>query len=101
MLGLTAAFAGYYITSNRESGDGRYDIEMEPKLPNQPGILIEFKSLDKEKYSEEKLHKEAVDALDQINKNNYDGNLLKRSIHTIYKYGIAFCSKHVDVVSDT
>ncbi len=101
VLGLTAAFAGYYVTSNRESGDGRYDIEMEPKLADHPGILIEFKSLGKEKYSEEKLHKEAVDALDQINKNNYAVNLLKRNIHTIYKYGIAFCGKHVDVVSET
>ena len=100
-LGLSAAFAGYYITSNRESGDGRYDIEMEPKLHDHPGILIEFKSLDSEKYTKEKLHEEAVNALDQINKNNYNVNLLKRNIHTIYKYGIAFCGKHVDVVTDT
>ena len=101
VLGLTAAFAGYYVTSNRESGDGRYDIEMEPKLADHPGILIEFKSLDKKDYTKEKLHKEAIGALDQIKKNHYDVNLLKRNIHTIYKYGIAFCGKHVDVASET
>ena len=100
VLGLSAAFAGYYVTSNRESGDGRYDIQMEPLSTDHPGILLEFKSLDKENYSEENLRREAVDALNQINRNHYDENLKNRNVHTIYKYGIAFCSKQVDVVSE-
>ncbi len=101
VLGLSAAFAGYYVTSNRESGDGRYDIELEPRMANRPGILLEFKSLDQENYSKEKLHREAEDALKQIHDNRYDENLKKRNVHTIYKYGIAFCSKKVDVVAET
>lgn len=100
VLGLSAAFSGYYVTSNRESGDGRYDIQMEPLSTDHPGILMEFKSLEKDQYSKEKLHGEAVDALNQINKSQYDTNLRNRDIHTIYKYGIAFCSKRVDVVSE-
>ena len=100
VFGLSAAFAGYYVTSNRESGDGRYDIQMEPFSADRPGILMEFKSLDKDQYSKEKLHGEAVDALNQINENHYDENLKNRNIHTIHKYGIAFCSKCVDVVSE-
>ena len=44
MLGLCAMLSGAYTTSNRESGEGRYDIQMMPKRANLPGILIELKA---------------------------------------------------------
>lgn len=44
VLGLCAALSSrYYVTSNRESGDGRYDIQLMPKEPDLPGILIKLK----------------------------------------------------------
>ena len=44
MLGLCALFAGSFVSSNRESGDGRYDIQLKPVDKNLPGILIELKA---------------------------------------------------------
>ena len=45
MLGLTAIMDNrYYVTSNRESGEGRYDLQLEPKDGTLPGILIELKA---------------------------------------------------------
>ena len=101
MLGFGTSLSDYYFTSNRESGDGRYDVELEPRSKGKPGILLELKAVKKEEFSEENLHAAAEDALEQINRMHYDVNLRKRGIHTIYKYGMAFCGKHVDVVSET
>ncbi|MGN1480079.1 MAG: AAA family ATPase, partial [Acutalibacteraceae bacterium] len=44
MLGLCALLSGAYITSNRESGDGRYDIQLKPKDIKLPGVIIELKA---------------------------------------------------------
>lgn len=44
MLGLCALLGGSFISSNRESGDGRYDIQLKPMNKNLPGILIELKA---------------------------------------------------------
>ena len=45
VLGLCAMMDHRYdITSNRESGEGRYDIQLMPKMKQDPGILIEFKA---------------------------------------------------------
>lgn len=95
MLGLCALLGGSYVTSNRESGDGRYDIQLKPARKGLPGILIELKA--EKNCSEEKLKKLSEMALHQINDKGYDTELLSAGVRTIYKYGVAFSGKRVEV----
>ena len=44
MLGLCALLGSAFVTSNRESGDGRYDIQLKSTQKGLPGILIELKA---------------------------------------------------------
>lgn len=95
MLGLCALLSGYYTTSNRESGKGRYDIQLMPEDKNMPGILIELKA---EKHcTEEALKKLADKALQQIEVKKYETELHEKGILVIYKYGVAFSGKDVEV----
>ena len=95
VLGLCALVNDSYVTSNRESGDGRYDIQLMPKNKHLPGILIELKA---EKDCDEKaLKKLSQKALQQIESKRYDSELFSKGIHHIYKYGVAFSGKHVCV----
>lgn len=94
VLGLCAILdQKYYITSNRESGEGRYDIQLMPKTPNMPGILIELKA-DKNSFDLKNLAKAA---LQQIEKRKYDVTMKAKGIHKILKYGVAFCGKSVEI----
>ena len=94
MLGLAAGMSSrYYIRSNRESGEGRFDLVLEPKLHNLPGIIMEFKAAN----SEEELSGNAKDALKQIHTKRYDTDLLDRGINEIARYGIAFSGKKVEI----
>ena len=95
MLGLCAMLSGAYTTSNRESGEGRYDIQMMPKRASLPGILIELKA--EKKCTEEKLKLLYETALQQINDRKYDTEMLSKGVSTIYKYGVAFSGKSVSV----
>ncbi|MGM9582973.1 MAG: AAA family ATPase, partial [Phascolarctobacterium sp.] len=88
LLGLCAAMNGYTVTSNRESGDGRYDIQMMPSDKKLPGIIIELKADTKGSADLVQLAKEA---LQQIKEKNYTVNLQKQGIDTIFSYGVAFC----------
>lgn len=98
ILGLCAMLdANYEITSNRESGDGRYDIQMMPRKNMIPGILIEVKN--GKNCSEEDLKKLAQDALEQIDQKRYDNELKRKEIHEVIKYGVAFCDKKVEIIS--
>lgn len=46
MLGLTGlVFDSHYVSSNREAGNGRFDLLLEPKNNRYPGIIFEFKVL--------------------------------------------------------
>ena len=63
-----------------------------------PGIIIEIKAADKS--SSEDLRKLAEKALKQIDDKKYDTELISRGTAIIYKYGIAFNGKHVEVVSN-
>lgn len=85
----------YHITSNRESGFGRYDIMMEPKKADDPAIIIEFKIQDPE--DEKDLSQTVETALQQIDAKNYAVGLLDKGIQAdrIRKYGFAFCGKKV------
>lgn len=99
MLGLCAALEPYKSTSNKESGKGRYDIQLRPLVKNLPGILIELKSA--KNCSKEELNELAAAALKQINDKKYDTELKSSGINNIVKYGVAFNGKNVAVVSES
>lgn len=98
LLGMTGMFTNdYYPLSNRESGEGRYDIQLTPKTHGLPGIIIEIKAA--KEASDEQLQKLAEQALEQIEVKHYDTELHRQGISTIYKYGIAFCGKKVEITT--
>ena len=79
VLGLMVELADQYVlTSNRESGFGRYDVMLEPRRPGDVGIIIEFKVQDK---SEEKELSETVKAvLKQIKEKGYTAMLAEKGV---------------------
>lgn len=85
----------YVITSNRESGFGRYDIMLEPKIPQADAIVIEFKVFNPRKDSS--LEDTVAAALAQIEEKQYAVMLEAKGIpaERIKKYGIAFEGKTV------
>lgn len=86
----------YIVTSNRESGFGRYDVMIEPKDPEKnPAVIIEFKVYDEEE--EQTLKETAQAALTQIEEKQYAATLLAKGVpeDKIYKYGFAFEGKNV------
>ncbi len=96
LLGLCAIMSDkYYVTSNRESGEGRFDIQLMPKLNTLPGFLIEIKA--EKDQSDEQLRKLAQTALKQIVDRKYEAEMHAKGIETIFKYGIAFSGKHVQI----
>ena len=95
MLGLCALLSNAYVTSNREAGDGRYDIQLMPKNVALPGILIELKA--KQLADAEQLKKLAAVALKQIHDKNYAADMQSHGVKTIYKYGVAFSGKKVEI----
>ena len=101
VLGLIVDLAGkYHITSNRESGFGRYDVAMEPLQKQFDAIVMEFKVQNPAK--EESLQHTVQNALLQIEEKNYDTELLTRGIpkSKIRHYGFAFCGKKVLIGTD-
>ena len=85
----------YLITSNRESGFGRYDIVMEPKNRQDDAIIIEFKVFHGRK--EKSLEDTVESALKKIEEKQYEDSLIARGIpaERIRKYGFAFEGKNV------
>ena len=95
VLGLLAENTrDYEVTSNRESGYGRYDVMMVPKRTDQPAAIMEFKVFDEEN-EESTLEDTAANALKQIEEKQYEAELLSRGIpqDKILKYGFAFKEK--------
>lgn len=91
MLGLCALLGNRYrISSNRESGLGRFDIALTPTVNGIPGFIFEFKYTGDEKVDLDKL---AESALSQIDREKYDTELLSGSVNSIVKIGIAFRGK--------
>ncbi|MBR4702641.1 MAG: AAA family ATPase [Oscillospiraceae bacterium] len=97
MLGLTAMMDDrYLVASNRESGEGRYDLALEPKGTALPGILIELKA--ERNASAEELKSLAKAALEQIDKRKYDAGLKAKGVKKVLKYGVAFSGKSVEIM---
>ncbi len=95
MLGICTLFNNAYVTSNRESGNGRYDIQLMPKSSHLPGILIELKA---EKHCDKEALKKLSEAvLKQINEKAYDTELVNKGVKTIFKYGVAFSGKNAEI----
>lgn len=96
ILGLMVELADRYIlTSNRESGFGRYDVMLEPKKNGDVGIILEFKVQDTD--SEKELADTVNAALTQIEQQKYETMLVEKGVprENIRKYGFAFCGKTV------
>ena len=91
MLGLCAVLGNrYQVHSNRESGFGRFDIQLKPLISGIPGFVFEFKHTNDKKADLESL---AESALRQIDEKKYDTELLNSGITNIIKIGIAFRGK--------
>lgn len=95
MLGICALFGNSYLTSNRESGEGRYDIQLSPKTDNLPGIIIELKAV--KNCNNKDLKSLAQTALKQIIDKKYDTEMKTNGVKTIYKFGVAFSGKKIEV----
>ena len=94
ILGMTLYLdRDYYVTSNRESGLGRYDVIIEPKNKNNRGYILEFKVSKIEK----DLEKVSKEAIEQIIDKKYDTQLKERGIKDITFLGIAFFGKILKV----
>ena len=99
VLGLAALMDDHYkIKSNRESGDGRYDIALIPRENKYPGIIMELKW--KTGLSYEELEKLSEEALNQINDNRYATELHEDGIESLIKLGIAFSGKNVVITPE-
>ncbi len=96
-LALTAGLKGTHkVGSNKESGKGRYDIEIMPEDPKKLGIIIELKATD----DPLKLEEVAMAALEQIKNLNYTANLQSKGITNICQMAIAFSGKAIKIVSN-
>ncbi len=96
VLGLMVELSDRYIlTSNRESGFGRYDVILEPRNKNDDGMILEFKVQDSD--DEKELADTVKAAIRQIETKKYDTLLVEKGIpgKRIHKYGFAFRGKEV------
>ena len=101
VLGLIVSMRKEYrIVSNRESGEGRYDIAIYPFDKTKDAYILEFKVLNE--HREKTVQETAQNALKQIQTRNYEADLLAYGIPAdhIYKLGFGFLGKKVWVVSD-
>ena len=96
VLGLMVDLADrYVVTSNRESGFGRYDVMLEPKDKDDDAMILEFKVFNPRR--ETSLEDTVQSALAQIEEKQYEAALIARGIPSehIRRYGFAFEGKQV------
>lgn len=98
VLGLMAMLdSRYKILSNRESGEGRYDIALIPTDTNYPAFIMELKW--KNNLDDKSLNELAKKALKQIDDKHYENEILNECKDKIVKIGIAFSGKDVVLCS--
>lgn len=85
----------YYITSNRESGEGRFDIQLEPKDKSETGYIIEFKT--GKDLSDDQLKALSKEAISQIHDKKYSTDMEYHGIKKMGLFGIACYGKKVAV----
>lgn len=99
VLGLIALMDNQYkIKSNRESGDGRYDISLIPREKKYPGIIMELKW--KKGLDADALETLAEEALIQIAGKRYDLEMREDGMEKILKLGIAFSGKEIRIKTE-
>ncbi len=97
IFGMLAVMSdSFYITSNRESGEGRFDVQLEPHDKKQTGFILEFKS--EKGLDETGLKKLAKEGIRQIRDQKYYTNMKYHGIQNITLFGIAFSGKKVSVI---
>lgn len=96
MLGLLATLGDLYtVKSNREEGNGRYKISLEPKDKKNCGLIFEFKLAG----SREELRAKAEEALEQIEEKRYGVSVKMNGVEKVIRIGMAFCGKDVEIAS--
>jgi len=96
VLGFLAVLRNrYLVRSNRESGNGRFDIALFPLVADFPGVIIEIKHA---KGEADDLKQLAQEACDQIDKKEYATEMSAVGVTDILKLGLAFRGKQVELV---
>ena len=95
VTGLVSRFNGYMVVSNRESGNGRFDLVVKQRSRWHHAAILEFKVV--EKYNQ--MTKACEDALNQIEEKDYEAGLRDEQYENIAKLGICFCQKRCRVKS--
>ena len=95
VTGLVSGFNGYMVVSNRESGNGRFDLVVKQRSRWHHAAILEFKIV--EKYNQ--MTKACEDALRQIEEKDYEASLRDEQYENIAKLGICFCQKRCRVKS--
>ena len=95
MIGICAIFNNrYYVRSNRESGFGRFDVQLEPIFKEMPGIIFELKF---DRNDDADLDSMLQEAVQQIEEKRYDVEMKSRGVNEIIRIGIAFAGKRVKI----
>ena len=95
VTGLVSGFSGYMVVSNRESGNGRFDLVVKQRSRWHHAAILEFKVV--EKYNQ--MTKACEDALKQIEEKDYEASLRDEQYENIAKLGICFCQKRCRIKS--
>jgi Predicted AAA-ATPase/PD-(D/E)XK nuclease superfamily len=97
VLGLVAGLRDkYIISSNKESGIGRYDVLFIPKDKQSVAMIMEFKTSSNIKG----LKSKAQEAVKQIKEKKYPQELVPHTLTKALAIGLAFCGKHVELVHE-
>ena len=95
VAGLVSGFNGYVVVSNRESGNGRFDLVVKQRSKWHYAAILEFKIVDEFN----KMLKACDEALQQIEDKDYEASLRDEQYENIAKLGICFCQKRCRVKS--
>lgn len=95
VTGLVSGFNGYMVVSNRESGNGRFDLVVKQRSKWNYAAILEFKIVDK--YNQ--MTKACEYDLKQIEEKDYEASLRDEQYENIAKLGICFCQKRCRVKS--